>query len=419
MPGQVLRERGIIAERLANGDVRYSVNVMVNGQRIHRSIGCASEGVTRTQCESFIEQMRTEARAERLSLPKGRKLHRTFGEAASEYMERMRATGGKDLTNKARHLKFYLVPYFGKTRLDRITNFEMKRYRARRVAAGAKDATVNREMSTLQHLLNRAASKDWGWIKRDDVPEIDKVKEARKQIRILSVDDQKRLLSSALSDPEPLTWLFAMFGLNAAMRHSEIVRVRYDEIDFDACRIWIDRAKAGERQQPITPTLRDALIRYRKTALDKSGWVFPAQRHAAKYPHRRDMRIQFARTVQRAGLDASKCTPHIMRHTAITALVKRKVDTMTIKQISGHKTTAMVEHYVHIFGEHVDRAIDALSIETPAPITPELHNAAEGPSASVERSKLETRNTNDLAMVDRAGFEPAYACTGRFTVCCL
>lgn len=26
---------------------------------------------------------------------------------------------------------------------------------------------------------------------------------------------------------------------------------------------------------------------------------------------------------------------------------------------------------------------------------------------------------NNLVMVDRAGFEPAYACTGRFTVCCL
>jgi len=24
-----------------------------------------------------------------------------------------------------------------------------------------------------------------------------------------------------------------------------------------------------------------------------------------------------------------------------------------------------------------------------------------------------------VAMVERAGFEPAYACAGRFTVCCL
>jgi integrase len=39
------------------------------------------------------------------------------------------------------------------------------------------------------------------------------------------------------------------------MRHSEIVRVRYDQIDFDARRIFIPKAKAGEREQPITPAL--------------------------------------------------------------------------------------------------------------------------------------------------------------------
>jgi len=65
-PGASITEHGITAEGLADGDVRYSVNVMVDGQRIHRMIGRDSESVTRTQAEDFIETKRTEAREERL-----------------------------------------------------------------------------------------------------------------------------------------------------------------------------------------------------------------------------------------------------------------------------------------------------------------------------------------------------------------
>jgi hypothetical protein len=51
--GEKITEHGITAERLAAGDLSYSINVMVDGARIHRVIGRESEGVTRTQCEEF------------------------------------------------------------------------------------------------------------------------------------------------------------------------------------------------------------------------------------------------------------------------------------------------------------------------------------------------------------------------------
>ncbi len=68
-PGKRITEHGICAERLADGDLRYSVNIMVDGQRIHRVIGRESEHVTRTQAEQFIAKAQSEAREGRLSLP--------------------------------------------------------------------------------------------------------------------------------------------------------------------------------------------------------------------------------------------------------------------------------------------------------------------------------------------------------------
>jgi len=88
---------------LADGDLRYSVNVMVDRKRIHRVIGKESHGITRTQCEEFIERSKSEARVGRLSLPKGRKLALSFGAAAENYINRLEDGAGNNIAIKRRH----------------------------------------------------------------------------------------------------------------------------------------------------------------------------------------------------------------------------------------------------------------------------------------------------------------------------
>ena len=103
-PGERITEHGITVACLADGDIRYSVAVMVDGKRIHRVVGKASDGVTRTQCEDFIEKVRTEARTGRLSLPAGRKLALTFCAAADNYIKRLE-DAGKNISIKQRQLR--------------------------------------------------------------------------------------------------------------------------------------------------------------------------------------------------------------------------------------------------------------------------------------------------------------------------
>jgi hypothetical protein len=69
-PGEKLTEHGITFERLPKGDGRYTINIMLDGVRVHRVIGKESDGVTREQAENFIEQTRTDARKGRLNLPR-------------------------------------------------------------------------------------------------------------------------------------------------------------------------------------------------------------------------------------------------------------------------------------------------------------------------------------------------------------
>jgi integrase len=377
-PGGKIAEHGIVAERQANGDVRYSVNVMVDRQRIHRVVGRQSEGVTREQAERLIEKLRTEAREGRLNLPKGRKLHRGFSEAADDYLQRLRDTDGKNLKPKTQHLKNHLKPFFKDHRVDGFTDFNIRQYRKSRRTAGASIASVNRELATLRHLLKSAAS--WKWIKRDAIPEIVMEPEPQQPMVALNDAQSKALMDGAIADQDGRCWLFVAFGLGAAMRHREILRVRYDQIDFANRRVFIPEAKSGQREQPITQSLADALERQRSMEDEgkRDGWVFPTgNSKLSKSGHRTNMARQFARAVVRARLDPDKVTPHTMRRTAITKLVRAGVDLPTIQKISGHKTLAMVLRYVHMQGDHVDASISALDATLPGAVTRGLHTPAE------------------------------------------
>ena len=123
--GQKITEHGICFERLANGDGKYSVNIMVDGQRIHRVIGRESERTTRTQAEQYISDIKNDAKHRRLNLPKGRKVTLSFREAAIEYIKRLKSTGGKDIRAKSKRLELHLIPFFGNKSVDGITTLDV------------------------------------------------------------------------------------------------------------------------------------------------------------------------------------------------------------------------------------------------------------------------------------------------------
>jgi integrase len=364
-PGAKIMEHGIIAERLADGDIRYSVNIMVDGTRIHRVIGRESDGVTRTQAEEFIASARSQAREGRLSLPQGRKTHLGFSDAAEQYLARLEETGGKNMIEKRRHLRSHLKPFFSSQRLDAISTFTVDRYKRRRVEEGAANGTVNLELGTLSHFLRRAV--EWRWLKAVAC-KIEHLDKPPGRIIALTDEQADELLRAAAADSDPYCWLFVAFGLNTAMRHREILKARFEHLDLERNRLFVPKAKAGMREQPITPQLADILRKEREMATDPEGWIFPSPRAKGSLTGHRDrMSKPFRRAVIAAGLDAKLITPHVMRHTAITALVKAGVDLPTIQRISGHKTLAMVLRYTHVHGAHIDQAIRAIGRAVPEP----------------------------------------------------
>lgn len=356
--GEKIQENGIIYTKLNNGDAVFSINIMVDGRRIHRTVGKESRGTTRTQAEEYINKLYNDAKEDRLNLPKGRKNALTFAEAFEKYIEIISRTDGKDIRNKKHRFKNHLEAYFGKIPLSRINEVEIAGYKKLREDENASIATVNLELTVVSHLLHKAV--EWSWINnmpcritKEQIEETDKI--------YLTSEQVNNLKEAAKQDQNPQIYMFVLIGFETAMRKMEILSIKIKDIHFENKRIFIPDAKAGARMQPITTSLCENIHQYIKNLKAEyplTEWLFPSP--TSKGGHTIDVRKAFVRCVKRAGLDVEKVTPHTMRHTAITHLVQNGVDLLTVQHISGHKTLKMVQHYFHQNGKHIDDAMDKL-----------------------------------------------------------
>lgn len=360
-PGVRIAEHGITAECLKDGDIRYTVNIMVDGERIHRVIGRASEGTTRTQAEDFIEKVRSDAREDRLHLPKGRKIALTFKAAADLYLEMLRESGGKNIDEKDRHFRQHLNPELGKMSLDKISNFTLKKLR-RKITNTQKlsEGTFLKVYATYRHMGNtllqdEKIQKPMATLGKLKTPD-------NRREYVLSGSEKERLLNGALNDSNTRIWLFVMMGLNTGLRHSEILSARFENFDVERRRLRVFVKGGYWREQPLTRTITDVLKREQEMADDEQEWIFPNAR--SKSGHADSMKKAFARIVKSAKLDPKKVTPHTMRHTAITDMSGTGADFRTIQAFSGHKSTEMVMRYIHAREERVNEALDRLDGST-------------------------------------------------------
>lgn len=132
--------------------------------------------------------------------------------------------------------------------------------------------------------------------------------------------------------------------LYTGVRVAELVRIRLDDVDLDACRVRITSGKGGkDRIVPFPESFKEALVlhmeglRARRAAfLFESSWK--------KAYTDRGVRKIMARYTQAAGIAAS-INPHKLRHFLFTWLKTQGIDDALIQPYSGHETRQSLEIY--------------------------------------------------------------------------
>ncbi len=338
--GESLSEHGITFTRLASGDGRWSVNVMVARQRHHQVVGLESEGYTRTQAEDLVATLKAAKRSAAHGVQGSKApFSQTLAAAADEYLVYLRKHDGKDLKAKEMRFREHLKPHLGHKHVARLTDDDWLAYVAKRKGEGASPGTINRERSALLHMLNTMRRRRL----LAAAPLLARQREPEGKLVYLTPAESQRLLRAAQNDQSDHAHPFIMIALYTGLRHSPILNLRVRDVDADRRILWIGQDKAGRREQPMPQILADYLA---DLTADRhpDELIFSSSRAESGRVYQ--MNSIFARCVERAGI-SKHVTPHTMRHTAATNAAHAGLDAATIQAMGGWKTRAMAERYTH------------------------------------------------------------------------
>jgi integrase len=130
------------------------------------------------------------------------------------------------------------------------------------------------------------------------------------------------------------------------LRVSELVDLRWDQIDFNAGTLAVRRAKKGTpATHPIRGDELRALRRLQREQDPKSPFVFTSERGSPFTT------AGFARLVERAGEAAKlgfKAHPHMLRHACGFALANKGHDTRSLQAYLGHKNIQHTVRYTEL-----------------------------------------------------------------------
>ena len=150
----------------------------------------------------------------------------------------------------------------------------------------------------------------------------------------------------------------------------------WQDVDFLTGFITISRSKHGQsRRVPMNVTVRSVLLDLgaaRQRPDDPTEYVFAVRP--------RESKVFFPKAAQRAkaaltaaGVDAPHLDAycwHSNRHTFASRLAMQGVDLLTIKELGGWRTLAMVQRYAHSAPGHLHAAVDRLVLGHALQVTP-------------------------------------------------
>ena len=130
------------------------------------------------------------------------------------------------------------------------------------------------------------------------------------------------------------------------LRASELVDLRWDQVDFTTATLHVRRVKQGTPStHPIRGDELRALRRLQREQDPKSPFVFTSERGAPFTT------AGFARMVERAGVEAKfgfKAHPHMLRHACGFALANKGHDTRALQAYLGHRNIQHTVRYTEL-----------------------------------------------------------------------
>jgi site-specific recombinase XerD len=160
----------------------------------------------------------------------------------------------------------------------------------------------------------------------------------------LTEETAQQLIAAA---NQPWQRALVILLLSTGIRRTEAVSITLDDLDLEQGQVLI-RGKGGkERVVPLAEQTVEALQEYLKHRVKtKCRHLFVSTTGGHAFQGRIVNRI-LDRIVERAGLQGQGITPHKLRHTFATHLIRNGADVRTVQELLGHADIQTTARYLH------------------------------------------------------------------------
>lgn len=306
------------------------------------------------------QQFERERRAELLRPSAAKKEEvPTLQTFADEFIENYAEVHNKPSEVEAKRsvLRVWLVPAFGKRKLDAIRPRDIEALKARMLKEGKSAKRVNNTLTVLSRMLKYAQELEV----IESVPRVRFVPVPAADFDFLDFDEYHRLLDAAEEEPSVRTAILA--AGDAGLRAGEVRALKWSRIDFVSRQLTVAETfwqkklgtpKGGRiGNVPMTAELTTALKAQRRPGV---AFVFT---NAKGEPWKRDWAdAALRRQCRRAGL--REISWHKLRHTFCSHLAMQGASPKAIMELARHTSIGVTQRYMHLSPVHRSQAIALL-----------------------------------------------------------
>ena len=210
---------------------------------------------------------------------------------------------------------------------------------------GCKNSTINKNIGLLIRCYKHLAKL--GFLPNQEF-QFQHLKETLPDIVVID-DKQLKKILDYLPSLSPQSQLIVYLLISTGMRRAELARIRIENINLKQNRIYLIDTKCGSgRAVHYYPTLKDLICKVmenNKTFLfeDKNG----------QHISYNAISMIIKRIAHK--LEINKLTPHKLRHTYATNLLKNGANIGAVRILMGHSSLSVTHRYLDFTSDELDK----------------------------------------------------------------
>ena len=316
----------------------YWVKISIGGKVVQRSTGTS----VKLEAQEFHDKLKAELWQQQKL---GTKPVRSWQETVLRFLQE---TSDKRTHQQDKDKLAWLHPYLGHLTLNDITVSVIDEIRQAKLKGNSK-STVNRYLSLVRSILNRAVG--WEWL--DKAPKITMFKEPQGRTRFLTVDEVHRLLQELPEHVQDMV----IFTLSCGLRYSNVLKLEWSQVDLNAAHVWVAASNSKNGKALSIPLNAQALATLTKQIGKHPKFVFTN----GGMPIVRTNGRPWRNALKRAGIKDFRWRD--LRHTWASWAVQNGVTVFEVQHLGGWSSSRMVERYAHLSSAHLmaaARKLDAI-----------------------------------------------------------